>query len=185
MINRELLVRVKVHCKNHCSPGDSKKLPHHGEIVTTCHAILISSDLHNTLKKELKLVLHFFLYLSQTNTFQCMLATDGSRSFSIFLYLDDGIQWGEGAQIGFDAVETDFASQNFPLDPSAFPLYFSLPGAFSDSSVDIELTENTGTPGKWAFRLDPLNILQAGRKWSVLASVTSLHAQLASGKHWA
>ena len=105
-----------------------------------------------------------------------MLATDGNRSFSIFLYLDDGIQWGEGAQIGFDAVETDFLSQLPPFppeinDPSIFPLYFSLPGAFSDSSVDIELTENTGTPGKWAFRLDPANILQAGREYIPIATV--------------
>ena len=27
------------------------------------------------------------------NTFQLVLATDGNRSFALFLYLDDGIQW--------------------------------------------------------------------------------------------
>ena len=37
---------------------------------------------------------------SQTNTFQLILATDGSESFAIFLYPDDGIQWTTGYQSG-------------------------------------------------------------------------------------
>lgn len=77
------------------------------------------------------------------NTFQCVLATDGAHSFAVFLYLDDGIQWGVGAQIGLDAVSSPASS-------------FSLPGALTNLSTEIELTENTGSPGKWIFRLDTL-----------------------------
>ena len=52
----------------------------------------------------------------QTNTFQCVLATDGLTSFVIFLYADGEIQWTTGdasggsgglggtpAQVGFNA----------------------------------------------------------------------------------
>lgn len=107
------------------------------------------------------LYIYIIIYI-QTNTFQCVLATDGVRSFTWFLYLEDGIQWGEGAQIGFDAVSTELGDTI--NDTDIFPLSFSLPGALQNESVDIDETENTGIAGKWAFRLDPANILQAGRK---------------------
>ena len=59
-------------------------------------------------------VFHFF----QTNTFQCILATDNVQSFAIFWYADGLMQWTTGddasrnasgglggipAQVGFDA----------------------------------------------------------------------------------
>ena len=58
-----------------------------------------------------------FLRIKTTNTFQLVLTMDGTRSFGIFLYLDDGIQWttsdffsggvngfgGTEAQVGYDA----------------------------------------------------------------------------------
>ena len=98
--------------------------------------------------------------------------TDGQRSFSIFLYLDDGIQWGEGAQIGFDAVQTELGS--LISDRNLFPLSFSLPGALGNESVDIELTENTGTLGKWVFRMDTELILEAGREFKIVVIVIVL-----------
>ena len=105
----------------------------------------------------------FHFTVVQTNTFQCMLATDGVRSFTIFLYLDEGIQWGEGAQIGLDAVQTSFSS--VIVDFNLCPLYLSLPGALQESSVDIESASNTGTPGKYGFRLDTVVVIEAGRKY--------------------
>ena len=47
------------------------------------------------------LFLLFFTFLPhiaplQTNTFQCILATDHSSSFVIFLYKEGGIQWAAG-----------------------------------------------------------------------------------------
>ena len=98
----------------------------------------------------------------QTNTFQCLLATDGVRSFALFLYLDEGIQWGEGAQIGLDAVNVTLGDVEAAND--LCPPYFALPGALENASVDIELTENTGVPGKYAFRLDTVFFIEAGRK---------------------
>ena len=82
-----------------------------------------------------------------------MLATDGRRSFAIFLYLDDGIQWTTGdrnggdnglggteAQIGYDAGD----SIN----------YYTVPGSMTPSIVDIETTSNVGTPGMHVFEVD-------------------------------
>lgn len=93
-----------------------------------------------------------FLFL-QTNTFQCVVVTDGEYSFALFLYLDQGIQWGEGAQMGISSplLMDDATPANWS---------FSLPGALTKQSVDIESTTNTGTAGKWAFRIDTDTILQ-------------------------
>ncbi len=88
--------------------------------------------------------------------------TDGVRSFALFLYLDEGIQWGQGAQIGLDVITTPFGGLINNSD--IVPLNFSLPGALTNQSVDIELTENTGIVGKWTFRLDIETILQPGGK---------------------
>lgn len=93
----------------------------------------------------------------QTNTFQCVLASDDIRSFAIFLYLDEGIQWGPRAQIGLATPNSDTVNHTNIIAPE-----FSLPGALTDQSVNIELTENTGTAGKWAFRLDAETVLQPG-----------------------
>ena len=82
-----------------------------------------------------------------------MLATDGSRSFAIFLYLDDGIQWTTGydnggtnglggieAQVGYDAGD----SIN----------YYTVPGSMTPSIVDVETTSNVGIPGMYMFEVD-------------------------------
>ena len=64
---------------------------------------------------------------SQTNTFQCILVSDGFMSFVIFLYADGLIQWTTGdasegmgglggipAQVGFNAGDrTNFASHPY------------------------------------------------------------------------
>ena len=39
-------------------------------------------------------------YFTQTNTFQCILASDGSQSYVIFLYADGLIQWTTGSDSG-------------------------------------------------------------------------------------
>ena len=56
------------------------------------------------------------MHMLQTNTFHCILATNGRRSFALFLYADGEIQWTTGdasdgvggfrdtpAQVGFNA----------------------------------------------------------------------------------
>ena len=82
-----------------------------------------------------------------------MLATDGSRSFAIFLYLDDGIQWTTGnrnggiyglggteAQVGYDAGD--------------YINYYTVNGSMTPSIVDIETTSNVGIPGMYVFEVD-------------------------------
>ncbi len=57
---------------------------------------------------------------SKVNTFQCVVATDGTRTFAIFLYLDNGINWttgdfsggvngtgGNEAEVGFSPNQGD------------------------------------------------------------------------------
>ena len=88
-----------------------------------------------------KAIIHVLCYLPQddnTNTFQVVLATDGTRSFAIFLYLDDGIQLAE-AQVGYDAGN----GVNF----------LNVDGSRTSSIIDIETTSNIGVPGMYVFQL--------------------------------
>ena len=87
----------------------------------------------------------------QTNTFQCILITDGTHSFVIFLYADDLIQWSRGnavgtvdAQAGFNAGD---GTRNFTVEGSQTP-----------SIVNIETTSNVGVPGKYVFRVDDTTV---------------------------
>ena len=89
----------------------------------------------------------FFL---QTNTFQCVLISDGVCSFVTYLYADGLIQWttgdasdGEGglggtpAQAGFDAGDQTRS--------------FSIPGSRMDAIINIDTTTNVDVPGQWTF----------------------------------
>ena len=74
-----------------------------------------------------------------TNTFQAILATDGANmSYVAFVYGD--IQWGAGAQIGFNAGGGN--------------IYFSLPDALSSSTLNITQLSNVGSPGLFIYQVD-------------------------------
>ena len=89
----------------------------------------------------------------QTNTFQCILVSNGRRSFAIFLYADGEIQWTTGdasggssgfggtpAQVGFNAGDgLRFAS---------------VPGSQTSDIVNIDSTSNVDRRGVWIFRID-------------------------------
>ena len=89
----------------------------------------------------------------QTNTFQCVLTTNGRRSFAIFLYADGGIHWTTGdasegnggfggtpAQVGFNAGDGErFANITSSQTPDV---------------VNVDSTTNVDTPGVWIFRVD-------------------------------
>ena len=86
------------------------------------------------------------------------MATDGTRSFVLFLY--ENITWTTGdasggrggfggtpAQVGFNAGDgIRFAS---------------VPGSQTAEIANIEETSNVGVPGLWIFRVDE-NIVLAG-----------------------
>ena len=99
--------------------------------------------------------------LTQLNTFQCILATNGLNSFAIFLYADGLIQWTTGdasggaggfggtpAQVGFNAG-----------DGVRFAI---VPESRSSEIVNIDTTSNVGVPGAWIFRLDGVNVTMGG-----------------------
>ena len=103
--------------------------------------------------------MHIIFQSSQTNTFQCVLTSDGTYSFVLFLYADDLIQWTTGdasggtnglggtpAQGGFNAGDGD--------------RFFSIPGSQSAAILNIYNTSNAGVPGLWAFRVDQSTIAE-------------------------
>ena len=90
------------------------------------------------------------MYATQTNTFQCILITDGTNSFVIFLYADNLIQWSRGiastvdAQGGFNAGDGT--------------RHFTIEGSQTTAIVDIETTSNIGVSGTYLFRVDDATI---------------------------
>ena len=106
-------------------------------------------------------IYHFLLI--QTNTFQCVLATDGFMSFVIFLYADGLIQWGtlstQKAQVGFNAGD----GINF----------FSHNDSRTDNIINIDretYPEGHGRPGVLIFRVDGRRIDCAEDASSKIAS---------------
>jgi len=88
-----------------------------------------------------------------TNTFQCILVTNGRRSFAIFLYANGLIQWTTGdasggsggfggtpAQVGFNAGDGE--------------RFASVPGSQTSDIVNIDSTSNVDRRGVWIFRID-------------------------------
>ena len=67
-----------------------------------------------------------------------MLATDHIQTIVVFSY--DDIEWGERAQIGFNAG-----------DGHAF---FMLPGALTDETINMDENTNVGEPGVFVYRID-------------------------------
>lgn len=94
----------------------------------------------------------------QTNTFQCILTSNGLQSFVIFLYADGLIQWttgdasggsgglgGTAAQVGFNAGDgIRFAS---------------VPDSRTPDIINIASTSNVGQGGVWIFRVDEEDII--------------------------
>ena len=79
----------------------------------------------------------------QTNTFQCVLATNGTVGFVTFLYVDGHMQWtatdsGSTVVVGFP----DGSTYLFP----------------PTDLTDIDTKGNAGSPGKWLFRVDEQSI---------------------------
>ena len=90
--------------------------------------------------------LHF-----QTNTFQCVLATSGLKTFVIFLY--GRIEWttgifsgGDDGLGGTEALAGVNAGDGFK--------YITIPGSQTPSIINITQTSNVGIPGTWMLRVD-------------------------------
>ena len=85
----------------------------------------------------------------QQNTFQIVMATDGDMSFVFLIYTD--IQWGSGAQIGFNAGDGNRS--------------FTVPGALTSQTLNFETMSNIGVPGVFIYRVDeyPIQDLPYGK----------------------
>ena len=66
------------------------------------------------------------------------MATDGDMSFIFLIYTD--IQWGSGAQIGFNAGDGIGS--------------FTVPGALTSQTLDLETMSNIRVPGVFIYRVD-------------------------------
>ena len=80
----------------------------------------------------------------QVNTFQCVLATGGTKSFVIFLY--DSIEWGTAGALG--GVNAGDRMNRFLIPVS---LTFDI--------LTINSTSNVGIPGVWMFQVDTGTVL--------------------------
>lgn len=77
----------------------------------------------------------------QTNTFQCVLATNEQDTFAFFLYADGLIQWTlDGVQIGIDGGDQ--------------VKYYTVPDSLTPDIINITYTSNVNQPGVWIFKLD-------------------------------
>ena len=99
----------------------------------------------------------------QTNTFQCVLARSGSRSYGIFLYADGLIQWpttsfGSFALAGYNAG--DGLSS------------YTIPGSLTAQLINISDTTNVGVGGMWVFQFNeeitPCSVIPLGMKFSAI-----------------
>ncbi|XP_072047055.1 uncharacterized protein [Amphiura filiformis] len=83
-----------------------------------------------------------------TNTFQCVLATDGLRSFAFFIYEDDGMKWQaleqRNAVIGYNSLDS--------TGPK------NLHNELVDKYRPDKEMGNLGEQGYWLFRLDDNNL---------------------------
>ena len=97
----------------------------------------------------------------QTNTFQAVLATDGTNSFVIFLYADDMMQWTNE-----DVPDESVPGAQVGLNPGGGRNGFSLPTSLTQYTLNITTSSNIGKQGVWIFRVDSPQIELPGKPFS-------------------
>ena len=97
----------------------------------------------------------------QTNTFQCILATDNVLSFVIFQYADGLIQWTTGdASGGTEGLGGIPAQVGFNAGDSVS--YANVPGSRTPAIINITITSNVLIPGQWIFQVQNAIITSTG-----------------------
>ena len=82
--------------------------------------------------------------LLQTNTFQCVLATDGYESYVIFLYAHERLQWSIGEYHRFRALAGINAGDGISFN--------TIPESQTAEITNIDKISNVGIPGMWMFQ---------------------------------
>ncbi|XP_033120224.1 uncharacterized protein LOC117119508 isoform X1 [Anneissia japonica] len=113
----------------------------------------------------------------QTNTFQGVLATDGTYSFVLFNYENDGMKWNGNTEspadalIGFNAnANSDFTLILNPNGTDSFTLTRPSPITIFEQYRPNKFIGNSGQLGRWIFRLEEntettVNPLQRCTDW--------------------
>ena len=79
-----------------------------------------------------------------------MLATDGVRSFIIFLYADGLIQWTTSeVSGGVNGLGGNAATAGY--DAGDIVNFLNIPGSGTSEIINITRTSNVGNPGMWIF----------------------------------
>lgn len=90
------------------------------------------------------------------------MATDGQRTFAIYVYVNDRIQWTTGDRDGGTAgLGGDEADVGIIRDDNS--TYF-IPGSNTANVLRVHEASNTGLRGLWYFRVDGDNVMTPG-KW--------------------
>ena len=98
------------------------------------------------------------MWNTQTNTFQCVLITNGRKSFVIFNYADGEIQWITGdASGGLGGFGGTPAQAGFNAGDGL--RFANVPGSQTAEIVNIDSTSNVNRPGVWIFRADEEEIV--------------------------
>lgn len=134
--------------------------------ITECYntvAIMMVSCCHLPTSGFVMLFTPFNTF--QTNTFQCILVTDGFTSYVIFLYADDLIQWTTGAASGgIDGLGGTEAQVGFNAGDRAT----SINHPFSQTPEVLNLSEarvpyHVMTDGMLIYRVDGEVAVQNGK----------------------
>ena len=114
------------------------------------------------------------MYLSpQKNTFQCVLATNGTKSYVIFLYAD--LQWAAPNQCNGNGVCTPDANPaQVGFSAGDGMKYFTVNGFGTDAVLSLNSTSNVGRPGVWIFQVDGDQVSSPGKP--VRNTYTKLYA---------
>ena len=112
------------------------------------------------------------MLLLQTNTFQCVLATNGNLSFVGLLYADEMIEWMTGDAdggmngLGGDRADVGLVSEN----PSNS---FFLPASNTSAVLMLDSMSNVGSGGVWLFQVDQDFVMQPSMSSKIGISTTS------------
>ena len=95
------------------------------------------------------------------NTFQAVLATDGLRSFVLYLYADGEIQWTSGdSNHGINGIYGITAQVGFNAGDGIRRT--AIPASYTNAIINVTQTSNVGIPGMWVFRVDGETVVIGG-----------------------
>ncbi|XP_065894648.1 sushi, nidogen and EGF-like domain-containing protein 1 [Dysidea avara] len=97
---------------------------------------------------------YFEINDDKTNSFQCVLATNGVESFVIFLYAHGRIEWTTGdASDGFLGLLGTEALAG--INAGDGMTFITISGSRTPDIINIAETSNVGIPGVYIYRVDP------------------------------